>query len=105
MQANPFLSKTASSDFPPASGFTASIGETLLPLAEASRSPVLLIHGDSHRFMFDRPFKNAAGRVIHNLVRLQVFGAPDVHAVQVHVDTDQAEPFGVSPVYNPLSRR
>jgi hypothetical protein len=92
-------------DFPPHSGFTASIGETLLPLAEAWRRPVLLIHGDSHRFVLDRPFVNAQKKPIANLLRLEVFGAPDVHAVRISVDADSADVFGFAPLLNPLSPR
>jgi hypothetical protein len=105
MQADPFDRRRPRDDFPPHSGFATSIGKTLLPLAEAWGQPVLLIHGDSHRFKFDRPFRNAAGQTMVKLQRLEVFGAPDVHAVKVEVDTDAAEPFSVAPVYNPLPAR
>jgi len=103
MQADPFQGKAGRRDFPPTSGFTTSIGQTLLPLAEAWGGPVLLIHGDTHRFAFDRPFRDASAKKIRNLLRLEVFGAPHVHAVHVQVDTEQAEPFSVSPLLNPLS--
>jgi hypothetical protein len=105
MQADPFESRANGHLFPPQSGFTASIGGALLPLSEAWGRPVLLIHGDSHRFRFDRPFANSRGDVIRNLARLEVYGAPDVHAVRVRVDTDAASPFDVTPVLNRLSPR
>ena len=105
LQADPFETKMPWGDFPPHSGFTASIGETLLPLAEAWGQPVLLIHGDSHRFVIDQPFKGKSGRPMQNLVRLEVYGAPEVHAVRVTVDTDNPSVFGYTPLFNPMSPR
>lgn len=105
LQADPFEIRMPWGDFPPHSGFAASIGETLLPLAEAWGQPVLFIHGDSHRFVIDRPFKNAQGKPIHNVTRLEVFGAPDMHAVRVGVDPDAGMPFSFTPLINPLSPR
>jgi hypothetical protein len=105
LQADPFETRMPWGDFPPHSGFAASIGETLLPLAEAWGRPVLFIHGDSHRFVVDRPFRNAQGKPIHNVTRLEVFGAPDMHAVRVGVDPGAADPFSFTPLLNPLSPR
>lgn len=103
LQADPFEAKSKWTDFPTNSGFTASIGETLLPLAEAWGKPVLFIHGDSHRFVVDRPFKNEHDKPIPNIVRLEVFGAPDVHAVRVTVDTADPDLFSFAPLFNPMS--
>jgi hypothetical protein len=94
MQADVFESKSFWEDFPGQSGFRASIGETLLPLAAASTVPVLLIHGDSHVFRFDQPF-TLNKKPIPQLTRLEVPGAGDVRAVQVTVDTAQRMPFSV----------
>ena len=91
-------------------GFGASVERTLLPLAEAAPFPVLLIHGDAHHHIVDRPFRNPKGQPIANLWRLEVFGEPRVHAVRVRVQVQagpagdvSAAPFGFSPVWNPLS--
>jgi hypothetical protein len=43
-------------------------------LAALWNGPVLVIHGDSHRFQFDRPWSSLAPR----LQRLEVFGSPFV---------------------------
>ena len=58
--------------------------------AEAfSPGQVLLIHGDTHEFTIDRPFKLGARRVqpgafnFENFTRLEVYGAPDLRAVLV----------------------
>ena len=72
--------------FPHHSGFLESVNNTLLPLAEAFGKPVLLIHGDSHAFRIDRPFKSSSGKMIPNLIRLEVFGSSNVHGVRVLVE-------------------
>jgi hypothetical protein len=80
--------------FGPTSGFKASIGDTLLPLARDFGKPVLLIHGDSHILQYDEPFR--IGRdPVRNLRRLQVPGASDVRAVRVSVDNSSNEPFTI----------
>jgi hypothetical protein len=54
--------------------------------AVAFGQPVLLIHGDSHRFITDTPLRSrAAGRTIGNVTRLEVPGSPDVGWVRVVV--------------------
>ncbi|OXE36270.1 MAG: hypothetical protein CGW95_08710 [Phenylobacterium zucineum] len=66
--------------------------------------PVLLINGDFHDFIVDRPFRVEQGEVkpalYGNIVRLQVYGAPDLKAVTVGVDTDTPWVFSFSPLYN-----
>ena len=84
-------------------GYGTSIGNTLVPLTVASKLPVLLVHGDSHHFITDQPFVDRSGRTIANLWRLEVFGAPRVHAVKVRVDPEAAEPFSFAPIWNALS--
>ena len=85
--------------------FATSIGHTLLPLAEAAPFPVLLIHGDTHVHIIDRPFYNPQGQKINNLWRLEVFGEPRIHAVRVRVQPGRAAepPFAFTPIFNPMS--
>jgi hypothetical protein len=101
MQADVFDSAAYYADFPRHSGFLESVGNTLLPRAEAFGKPVLLIHGDSHIFKVDQPFTNADDTVIHNLTRLEVFGETDFNAVRVTVDPEAANGsvFGFQPLY------
>ncbi|MEE2891432.1 MAG: hypothetical protein VX766_04765 [Pseudomonadota bacterium] len=77
-----------------------SEGNMLSPFAETIRQlrlgaarfekPVLLINGDSHGFVLDRPLYEARGEsgtpANANLWRLEVFGAPEIGAVEVSVD-------------------
>ena len=83
-----------------------SVGRTLVPLAAQAPFPVLLIHGDGHEYTVDRPFRDAAGRSIPTLWRLEVFGAPRMHAVRVRIQPSadpKQPPFAFAPLWNPLS--
>jgi hypothetical protein len=58
--------------------------------------PVLLLHGDHHSFIIDQPYGGAAA----NIIRLQSFGAPDIKAVSVRVDTAEDSVFSFGPIYD-----
>jgi len=54
--------------------------------------PVLLIHGDKHRFIVDKPlYQNR--QLIYNATRLMVFGDREVHGAMVTVDADDPDVF------------
>jgi hypothetical protein len=51
---------------------------------------VLLVHGDTHRFRFDRPLVDRrSGRRVENVQRLEVFGSPFVDWVYVSVSIEE----------------
>lgn len=77
------------------SGFL-NVAERLVREANAFGRPVLLIHGDSHNFRVHTPFRKRAPR----LVAVEVFGADQMHAVEVSIDTDDAAVFGFRPLWN-----
>ena len=72
-------------------------------LAERFGKPVLLVHGDFHEFIVDRPFALSRGEIelprYTNVTRLQVFGAPELKAVRVTVEPDTPWVFGFQPLY------
>ncbi len=82
---------------------------TLAAEAKAYGKPVLLIHGDSHVLIIDRPLTEAgantgigqtiASPTLKNVTRLQVMGESDVGAVEVTVDTNTPGVFGFRPIY------
>ena len=81
-----------------------SIARVLLPKAQVAPFPVLLVHGDHHRYVTDQPFQDPHGRAIANLWRLQVYGEPRIHAVRVRVQPEVAAmPFVFTPIWNPMS--
>ncbi len=81
--------------FSGASGFK-RFGDALIKKAAAFKKPVLLIYGDSHKYRITRPLPKKAP----NVLALQVFGARQMHAVKVTVDTKKPEVFGVEPIKN-----
>jgi len=80
----------------------APIEEALVELAREFAKPILVIHGDEHRYTVDRPFRDrVTGQPIANLYRLETFGSPDIGWVDVVVDTTLAEPFRFEPNVTP----
>ncbi len=57
--------------------------------------PVLLLNANGHRFTIERSLRDAKGRVLENFTRVEMFGAPDVHAVLVSVDDSDPEIFTI----------
>ena len=92
-------------------GFTIPAGERatrhvdgfdrfLAALAEEAKAygkPVLLLHGDSHRFVHDQPLVDTAGQKVANVTRIETFGSPDVGWVEVVLDPAGASPLRVDP--------
>lgn len=72
--------------------------------ATAFGKPVLLINGDHHAFLVDRPFLIEEGEAkpprFGNITRLQVFGAPELKAVRVGVDTETPWVFSFEPLHD-----
>ena len=74
--------------------------DDLIALMGRFPGPVLLLHGDTHRFRRDRPLIDpATGSPFDRLVRVEVPGSPTVGGVWVTVDPDAPDPFAVKPVY------
>lgn len=88
MQADPAFEKPNARG----SGFTELL-DLLRRRVPPLGKPVLLVHGDSHIYLVDRPMAGVRG-----LVRLEVMGAPLVEGVQVTVDPDAAELFEIRPL-------
>lgn len=73
-------------------------------LSESFGKPVLVVNGDFHDFLVDRPFMISQGEVkpprYANITRLQVYGAPELKAVKVGVDTETPWVFSFEPLYD-----
>jgi hypothetical protein len=50
--------------------------------------PVVLVNGDSHKYIVDKPFIRDAKtrKVVENFTRVQVFGEQDMHAVKITIN-------------------
>jgi hypothetical protein len=79
------------------------IARAIRDLGAEFGKPVLLVHGDFHEFVVDKPFRVTTSETtppkFDNITRLQVYGAPDVRAVRVSVDTATPWVFGFTPLY------
>ena len=63
------------------------------------RKPVVCIHGDSHYYRIDKPFKDESGRVYLHFTRMEVFGSPNVAGVVVSVEPKDPQIFSYRPYY------
>ena len=57
--------------------------------------PILLAHGDSHRFRVDKPLRNHKNQRINHVTRVETFGSSNVHWVRIAVDPSSDEVFNV----------
>jgi hypothetical protein len=80
------------------------VAMALRDLAARFGRPVLLVNGDYHELVIDRPFLVSQGEgkppLYGNVTRLQVYGAPELRAVRVSVDTEMPWVFGFTPLYD-----
>lgn len=71
--------------------------------ADAFQGMVLFVQGHNHELTIDRPLSELdieAPSISHpNVLRLQVYGWPDMKAVRVSVDTSKRWVFGFEPLY------
>lgn len=59
--------------------------------------PILLINGDSHKYLIDKPLKDLRGKIILHFTRLQVFGESDMHLVEILVNPAHSDLFEIKP--------
>ena len=80
------------------SGF-AEVRAALESEARAFGKPVALLHGDSHYFRVDKPLllRRGGGAPLATLTRVESFGSPFHHWVQVTVDARDPEVFTFRP--------
>jgi hypothetical protein len=83
--------------FPFRSGFNAFIAELEREAGDFGK-PVLIVHGDSHRLVLDRPLRTPANEIVTNLVRLVVPGAYTIEGVLATVDPSAEPPFAFARV-------
>ncbi len=84
------------------SGFTV-LRDLLEQEATAFQKPVVLVHGDSHFFRIDNPYRKAqppGGRPppsLENFLRVETFGTPNHHWLHVTVDPKDPNVFTFRP--------
>jgi hypothetical protein len=65
--------------------------------ARGLRKPLLFVHGDTHIYRVDQPFRNPDGQPIPNLTRMETYGSPVVGWVKVTVDPGKPDLFSFAP--------
>ncbi|MFN0160688.1 MAG: metallophosphoesterase [Burkholderiales bacterium] len=98
LQANPDFESDEARKHSWRPGWRDGYAEFRVQLARAARAfgrPVLVVHGDTHRYQLDRPLKDEAGESIANVTRLEVFGSPDLGWVRVTIDPVHAGLFRI----------
>jgi len=88
-QADPWLD-----DIPAFRELIAHVGA----LAQRLHRPVMFVHGDTHTYRYDTPFKDASGTTIASALRLETYGSPLVGWVRVVVDPGDPALFSVQPI-------
>ena len=80
----------------------AAYREVLRRHAAWLRKPMLLVHGDGHRYRVDQPLADrATGAPIANFTRVEVFGSPAVNWVRIDVDPASPQLFAIKPGIEP----
>jgi hypothetical protein len=92
-QADPWLN-----DIPAYRELIAHMGA----LAQRLHRPVMFVHGDTHTYHFDTPFKDPLGQVIPNAQRLETYGSPFVGWVRVIVDPAAPALFNAEPMLHAI---
>jgi hypothetical protein len=67
----------------------------------AFEKPVVLVHGDSHYFMVDKPLLDSNGRRVENFTRVETFGD---HTFRTHPQWDTNDVHWVKALVDPQSR-
>jgi hypothetical protein len=67
----------------------------------AFEKPVLLLYGDFHRFVIDKPLTDDKGKVVTNFTAAQVFGDRDMHALRIRVNPENPALFEINQHFIP----
>ena len=73
-------------------GFAAT-KKTLLQQAVGFTGQVVLVNGDSHSFVVDKPLADTRGETVENFTRVQTFGSAQNHWVSADVDPRDPQVF------------
>lgn len=73
-----------------------NFGKTLFDLSNKYKKPVLLLHGDTHTFREYRP----KPKKYPFLYAIEVFGYPDIKAIEIAVVSSEKKPFHIVKIIN-----
>lgn len=63
--------------------------------------PVLLLYGDLHRFVIDKPLTDDNRKVLTNFTAAQVFGDRDMHALRIRINPENPNLFEINQHFIP----
>ena len=85
-QADPYFERASGRSASATDGY-AQFRQELLAHTLAFGKPVILIHGDTHRYRVDHPLIDpATHKPVENFTRIESFGSPFVDWINVSVD-------------------
>ncbi|MHB8666487.1 MAG: hypothetical protein ACYC7B_03090 [Burkholderiales bacterium] len=91
IQADPFFERASRRPADVADGY-AQFKQELLAHTLDFGKPVILIHGDTHRYRVDHPLLDpATHKPLRNFTRIESFGSPFVDWIKVSVDPASAQ--------------
>jgi hypothetical protein len=67
-------------------GITNALHDGLIEGVLEFGRPVVMVHGDTHQFIIDKPLRGWNGHPLEMFTRVQTFGTPDHHWVEAIVD-------------------
>ncbi|MEM9567685.1 MAG: metallophosphoesterase [Cyanobacteria bacterium P01_E01_bin.34] len=76
---------------PDRSGFNEFIAALETEVANYDR-PIVLVHGDTHRFKIDKPLRQGREEIA-NFTRVETFGSPNVHWLRAEIDPSSENVF------------
>lgn len=85
-------------------GITDAFQAAFLREVVAFGRPVVFGHGDTHRFKIDKPLIGLDGARVANFTRVETFGTPDHHWVEVTIAADDPAVFALRPRYVEANR-
>lgn len=74
---------------PPRTGFE-EVLDVLVTESQDFNKPVLIVNGDSHKFVVDRPLVDSDGATVTNVTRLVTYGDEEVGWIEVTVDLENS---------------
>lgn len=96
MQANPDFEGEEAAKQKDQTGFRDGFAEFKVQLAQeaiAFGKPVVVVHGDTHRYQLNQPLKDQTGASVANVTRLETPGSPFVGWVRTVIDANAPQVF------------
>ena len=98
IHANPNFEDSGEYEYGNGEGFEGFL-DLLHQFLASYRYPVICIHGDTHLYRIDKPFRDRKNHAYNHFRRIEVFGSPFVSGVDITVNTNTDDIFNFQPYY------